>query len=377
MSYRIVSLRMRELNVPLIDPFVIASGRMEATRALLVEATVCDLTTGKHAQGLGECAALPPITHEDQGDIFETLQRFVPRAVMADLGDGSADEILKFFDSDFGLRSTGNHPVARAGVEAAVLDAVTRLRGVAMFRALAGGEHAGDAQRRFHSDITIPIHAPAYMGKLAEGWRNKGFSCFKIKVGIHLEHDLEGIRAIRQRVPDARFRIDANGGYDARTALSFFERSTHEGAIIECFEQPCARDDLEGMILVTRELPVPVIADESVRNITDLETLARHRAAMGVNLKVVKMYGPILAARVGARARELGFSIMCGAMVETRLGITTAAHVCTAVGGVEFVDLDTAWLLREDPFSGGYIASGPDYEIPDQPGQAIVYTPNE
>ena len=55
-------------------------------------------------------------------------------------------------------------------------------------------------------------------------------------------------------------------------------------------------------------------------------------------------------------------------MVETRLGMTAAAHVACALGGVDFVDLDTAWLLVDDPYVGGYVADGPRYHLPAAPG---------
>ena len=55
---------------------------------------------------------------------------------------------------------------------------------------------------------------------------------------------------------------------------------------------------------------------------------------------------------------------MAGGMVETRLGMTAAAHVACALGGVDFVDLDTAWLLADDPYAGGYEADGPSYTMP-------------
>jgi L-Ala-D/L-Glu epimerase len=58
-------------------------------------------------------------------------------------------------------------------------------------------------------------------------------------------------------------------------------------------------------------------------------------------------------------------------MVETRLGMTAAAHVVAALGGVDFVDLDTAWLLADDPFEGGYVADGPRYTLPDLPGLGV------
>jgi L-Ala-D/L-Glu epimerase len=45
-------------------------------------------------------------------------------------------------------------------------------------------------------------------------------------------------------------------------------------------------------------------------------------------------------------------------MVETRVGIATMVHVVAALGGVDWVDLDTAYLLADDPFEGGYAADG-------------------
>jgi L-Ala-D/L-Glu epimerase / N-acetyl-D-glutamate racemase len=58
-------------------------------------------------------------------------------------------------------------------------------------------------------------------------------------------------------------------------------------------------------------------------------------------------------------------------MVETRLGMTAAAHMACALGGVDYVDLDTAWLLADDPYAGGYEASGPRYVMPDAAGLGV------
>ena len=50
---------------------------------------------------------------------------------------------------------------------------------------------------------------------------------------------------------------------------------------------------------------------------------------------------------------------MAGAMVETRLGLLAMAHVVAALGGVDWVDLDTAFLLAGEPFEGGWSFDGP------------------
>jgi L-alanine-DL-glutamate epimerase-like enolase superfamily enzyme len=62
-------------------------------------------------------------------------------------------------------------------------------------------------------------------------------------------------------------------------------------------------------------------------------------------------------------------------MVETRLGMTAAAHVACALGGVDYVDLDTAWLLADDPYEGGYEAEGPRYTMPRVPGLGVRRRP--
>ncbi len=372
MAYRIESIAVRPLSVPLIDPFTIASGRIEATRAALVEATVRDERTGAVATGLGEAAALPPVTHEDQPDLLDAARAFALHARGRALDDAAPhDAIVRLVEHpDAALAA---RPVARSALETALLDAVARLHGVALFRLLMAPRALGAVDARMASDITIPIHDAGYMGELAAGWSARGFSCFKVKVGLDVERDLAGLAAIHARAPEATLRIDANGGYDARAAIDFFQRATRAGARIECFEQPCARDDLAGMARVTRELPVPVVADESLRDGSDLRRIVDARAATAVNLKLVKLGGPRRALEIAREAKALGLDVMIGAMVETRLGITSAAHVCVALGGARFVDLDTAWLLAREDFVGGYRAEGPNYELPDEPGQSITY----
>ncbi|HVV51818.1 MAG TPA: hypothetical protein VHO06_19275, partial [Polyangia bacterium] len=68
----IVEVTVAPLSIPLREPFVIASGRIEATRAALVGATLED-DQGRRATGLGESAALPPVTREDQPDLLRQL----------------------------------------------------------------------------------------------------------------------------------------------------------------------------------------------------------------------------------------------------------------------------------------------------------------
>ncbi|MCA9574084.1 MAG: dipeptide epimerase [Polyangiales bacterium] len=342
---RIERVTISALSVPLLEPFVIATGRVDTTRAALVEVTARD-AAGQQVVGLGEAAALPPVTAEDQPELLEQLGAAVP--ALTSVTVETREDVAQRLDA-----CLDGQPVARAGLECALLDALAQLDGVPLCSWLSGAPPTA-----LVTDITLPIADPQHMAQLAVGYRAAGFEVFKVKVGKSLDDDLRALRLIAQAVPDARFRLDANAGFTADQALRVLDACSSAGLVLECFEQPCGRLDLDGMARVTAATQVPVVADESVRTLEDLERVVAAGAASAVNLKLVKHGGLLRALDIGQRARELGLRLMCGAMVETRLGLSAMGHVVCALGGVDFVDLDTALLLAEDPFDGGYTSDG-------------------
>ena len=66
---------------------------------------------------------------------------------------------------------------------------------------------------------------------------------------------------------------------------------------------------------------------------------------------------------------------MAGAMVETRVGLLAMAHVVAALGGVDWVDLDTAFLLADDPFDGGWTSTARASTSPASPASASPSAP--
>lgn len=361
---RVRSWEVSALSVPLLEPFVIACGTVTATRNALLRVVLED-DAGRAAVGLGEAATLQPVTEEDQPEALAGL-----RLIGAALGDAPIALAAGFEAMTAALDAAAPFAVvARSGAETALLDAIARLAGVPL-RELLGGA-TGAATTAMTTDITIPIRDVGKMVELATLHRAQGFRCFKVKVGRDAEHDLEALAAIAAAVPDARFRIDANAGFSAQAACTLMERLAARAIAIECFEQPCATDDLAGMAEVAAAIEPPVVADESVKHLADVARVVEQRAADGVNLKIAKSGGILAALAIGRAARARGLQLMCGGMVETRLGMTAAAHLVAALGGVDFVDLDTAWLLASDPFEGGYAATGPDYLLGGSPGLGL------
>jgi L-Ala-D/L-Glu epimerase len=239
---------------------------------------------------------------------------------------------------------------------------------VPLYQSLANG---GVTVTELHTDITLPIADPERMFAGARAHRRAGFDTFKVKVGRDWRADLASLRAVATAVPDARFRLDANAGFTARDARALLDAVLSDGLTIECFEQPCAAADLTGMAEVAAHSPIPVVADESFRGVDDLERIVNARAAQGVNLKLAKLGGPLTVLWLAHRARGLGLRLMAGAMVETRVGLLAMAHVVAALGGVDWVDLDTAFLLADDPFQGGWMFDGPRIRLIGDPGLGI------
>src|SRR4051812_840207 len=119
MAATIESITCEELSVPLVDPFVIATGRVDATRSVLITARVRE--GERSSEGLGEASCLPPVTREDQPDAIAAVNR----ATLSGKSFANWDELHALLDAQF-----EGFPVARSGVEMAILDALARVRGV-------------------------------------------------------------------------------------------------------------------------------------------------------------------------------------------------------------------------------------------------------
>lgn len=358
---KIVRVDARPLSIPLVEPFVIATGRIDVTRAALVIVRVIDERTGAVARGIGEAAALPPLTTSDQHDLLRTFSRASALHGATFEGHSALEAIL---DDSF-----GNDPVARAGAESALLDAWARLEGVPVHTLL--GSVTRKQPFTLVTDMTISIADPAHMAAQATMWHARGFKHFKVKVGKNLDDDARAIEQIVRAAPGARLRLDGNEGLAARDAMSLVSIARGLGVQLECFEQPCQRDDLEGMAYVTALAGCPVVADESIKTLHDLDRVVAKKAASAVNLKLVKHGGLIQAGRVGRAAKRAGLRVMVGAMVETRLGLSAMAHVARALGDVDLVDLDTALLLKWDAFTGGYAVEGAKLTVLDGAGFGV------
>lgn len=338
---RITELSFSAFDVPLSEPFGIATGTQHVAHNVLVRLKLDD-----GSEGLGEAAPFPAVNGETQAMVLAAL----PEAQLALAGLAAE----RYRVVAHALREVLHEvPSARAAVETALFDALCKSAGISLWRFFGGAEPT------LMSDITIPTGDAAHARAAAERAWQAGFRALKIKVGgAPLELDLARIAAVSAAAPEAELVLDANGSLSAEGALQLLEGIGEARERVSLFEQPTAAEDWDGLDTVGRDGHVLVAADESARGAGDVARLASARVVNVVNIKITKS-GIVEAWDMIATARAHGLGLMVGGMVETELAMSTSACLAAGVGGFRFVDLDTPLFMAERPLEGGFHQVGP------------------
>jgi L-Ala-D/L-Glu epimerase len=339
------SLELTPLHVELNEPFGIATGAHHAVDNVLVVLQLSDGTVGR-----GEAAPVPHISGESQARVLDAEAEISRGLGSLDLGQyrkvsGVLAEIL------------GHIPSARAGVEMAVFDALTRRANLSLWKFFGG------AVPTLHTDLTIPTGDVPHAARSAARAQAAGFKELKIKVGgTNLELDVERVLAVAQSAPAATLLLDGNTAYSANQACELIENLNAVRERIVLFEQPVAHDDLEGLREVESKTKISVAADESLRSREDLRRIVQLGGISAINIKTAK-FGVVEAWDLLIAAQTAGLEVMIGGMVETELSMTVSACLAAGVGGVRYVDLDTPLFLADTPFQGGFQQDGPRLDL--------------
>jgi L-alanine-DL-glutamate epimerase-like enolase superfamily enzyme len=230
---------------------------------------------------------------------------------------------------------------AKCAIDVALHDLVGKVTGLGV------GELVGVSGEAPPTDFTLGIDEPAIVADRAK--RAAEFPALKIKLGG--QSDLETLRAVRG-VYNGPLRVDANSGWTRTQAAELLPDLMELG--VELIEQPFPSDRRDWLAELQAASAIPIVADESCVTEDDLISLVG--VVAGVNVKLAKCGGIGPAARMLARARELGFRTFLGCMEETSCVIAASAAVAPLA---EWADLDGCLLIADDPFEG--LELGADY----------------
>jgi O-succinylbenzoate synthase len=178
------------------------------------------------------------------------------------------------------------------------------------------------------------------------------FRTVKIKVaekGQTPGQDVDRIVAVKNNFPDAKIRLDANGGWSPELSFSFIKALKGQGIELEYLEQPCKSLDelvkLRGLI-ADAGFAVKIAADESVRRASDPLEVARAGAADILVLKAQPLGGVAKALEISA---EAGLPVVVSSAIDSSVGLAMGAQLAAALPELDFdCGLGTAALLAGD-----------------------------
>jgi o-succinylbenzoate synthase len=179
--------------------------------------------------------------------------------------------------------------------------------------ALIAATHAEDAARHARQAVS------------------RGFGALKLKVGLgDVEEDVRRAAAVRAAAgPEVELRLDANGAWDEAGALEALERlAPLEPAFVE---QPVPAHDLDALGRVREAAPVPVAADESVRDEARAQAILERKAADLLIVKPAALGGLQPAQHIAERALAAGVGVVVTGMLDSALGTAAALHLAAAL----------------------------------------------
>ena len=203
---------------------------------------------------------------------------------------------------------------------------------------------------RIPVNATLPAVAPDQVAAVLA--RFGSFSTVKIKVaepGQTPGQDVDRIVEVRKLFPEAKIRLDANGGWSPELSFSFIKALAGQGIELEYLEQPCKTiDELARLrqMIADSSFNVPIAADESVRKASDPMLVVEAEAADILVLKAAPLGGISRAMEI---ARGAGLPVVVSSALDSSVGISMGAHLAAALPDLRFdCGLATASLLAGD-----------------------------
>jgi L-alanine-DL-glutamate epimerase-like enolase superfamily enzyme len=281
---RLEKLTLYRLCVPLLTPYRLAFGPVENFDTIIAEAVDRD---GK--RGFGEATILTGYTDETIDGSWSAAKRFAGELAAA-APECASREIQKLgVKFPFTATAFGTALEMLAGSKLLELPAKASIPLVGLLNA-----KDPDAMRTEFQQLL-----------------DAGYRTIKVKVGFDVAKDIRLVKDLQQVVNGrARIRLDANQAFTAELGKVFVRAL--EPADIELFEQPCAAGDWDSHLAVSRVSPVPMMLDESIYGLADIEKAAKLKAAAYIKLKLMKLLTLEGLAQALERIKELGMKPVLG-----------------------------------------------------------------
>ena len=291
---------MREIRLPLREPFRISSGVVSERRILLLQ-----LTDSEGVVAWSECVAgeHPNYSSETIDTAWHAIEQWIaPRLIGHPTGH---DAIYDLLEEDI-----RGHDMAKAGVEMGYWALVAERERISLSKLLGGTRSQVEVGISIGIQSSLDALVDRALAAHGQGYR-------KIKIKIMPGRDVDYVAAVRAALPDAHLMADANNAYRLEDAdhLAQLDRFA-----LMMIEQPLDHLDVVQHAELQRRLKTPICLDESITSVLRARDMISLDSGRIINIKPGRVGGFTSSLRIHDLTQQHDIPVWCGGMLESGIG---------------------------------------------------------
>ena len=332
------SITLYRLELPLKVPYKLAFGPVTHFDTLI--ASVIDADGN---QGLGEATILTGYTPETIEGSWNLIQALAKDLVLQ--SDESNQQLLDHY--------LASDPFTVTALASAIEFA--KQRSFFSTQSFASVPILGVVNSESLEDLELEI----------ERLISSGLNTLKVKVGFDVEKDSLKVKNVQRVLKErAKIRLDGNQGYSRTEAIRFIELLDPVG--IELFEQPCHADDWDSALAISKIANVPMMLDESIYGLEDIQRAADLKIASYIKVKLMKFGSYKNLNNALSLISNLGMKPVLGNGVAGEIGcwmeaLAAKTHITNAGEMNGFLKPVSSVLKNPLQFKDGCISLEPSY----------------
>ncbi len=325
---KIEKVILTHVRIPFREPFRISNGSVSEKDAIIVS------LFSEGVVGYGEASPMAGSFYSDdtpESTWDSLVYEIVPSVLKA--RPESLDDLNAL------LQKSTAGGFARAGIETATWDAISRSKGKPLSEILGG------VRTRIESGLAVGIYDSVdELIKHVERYLRDGYRRLKIK--IQKGWDIAPLNSVRSHFGDIPLMVDANCAYD-RNDIDYLKQLDEFG--LTMIEQPLKKEDLEGLAALQSKITTPVCLDESAANVDTVRRAIGLGSCKIINIKIQRVGGLQQAKAIHDICVGAGISLWVGTMPELGVGAVHALSLATLPGFNYPTDVESSerWFTDE------------------------------
>ena len=344
------------IGMPLVGTFTSGGMSKSMTKCIVIRVTDSDGAIGVSSIDPSTRAVSP----NTAVDLTAALKNIVAPALIGE-DPVNVNRIMEIV-----LKLTPEQPGCAAGVELACVELNCQRQGIGFHDYLGGS-----IEDKVLFNGWVGQLSPEEAAADAKDFVDAGFKSMKIKVGNVVAEDSARVMAVRDAVgPGINLRMDANQQCSVDEALALC--AAVKSCDMQLFEQPIAKENLEGLARVRREGGIAIMADEAISDHQSLINVIKADCADYIKFGIKQAGGLLPASKMLATAEAAGLKVVLGhgfgLDLSTMAEIMFASTSHNVLPGLECVGplkvVDTIAKTRLDISTGSIaVPSGPGLGI--------------